>query len=474
MELALAVICCLGSGYVVVALGWPQPSQSVYQPLLRASLSAGFGVGIFSIIFFLARVLGLNHLLAIDLVVLGLLIVALWLPRTRSKAVIVRTLAEETIDLPQWLCRILAVAFGIALASALYSAVLRSVVLPHGEGWDAFAIWNLHARFLFRGGEYWRDGFTALIPWSHPDYPLLLPSAVAHFWSMLGHESTAVPSIIGLVFAFATVGLLFSSLAILRGLSSALLAGLALASTPFFVEEGSSQYADVPLSFFFLAVVALLYLDSQSRSDQSVYRSCLVALAGIAAGFALWTKNEGMLFLVAFVVAQTIVRGRQWMRGLAFFILAVAPFLILVLWFKRSVAFPNELFSNQTNVLHKILEPARYWAILQWFVKDFFRFGEWWLIPGTLLLVLLYFVVKEKNNSQNSQQLCISVLTLTFTLAGYFVIYLITPYDLHWHLRFSLNRLFLQLWPGVIFLFFLAIPRKVAKKSQNRTKFAQN
>jgi len=51
-----------------------------------------------------------------------------------------------------------------------------------------------------------------------------------------------------------------------------------------------------------------------------------------------------------------------------------------------------------------------------------------------------------------------SRIALTLTLAGYFLIYLITPYDLYWHLRFSLNRLFLQLWPAVIFLFFLRNP----------------
>ena len=43
------------------------------------------------------------------------------------------------------------------------------------------------------------------------------------------------------------------------------------------------------------------------------------------------------------------------------------------------------------------------------------------------------------------------------TLAGYFFIYLITPRDIYWHLRFSLNRLFLQLWPSAIFLFFVAL-----------------
>jgi hypothetical protein len=53
-----------------------------------------------------------------------------------------------------------------------------------------------------------------------------------------------------------------------------------------------------------------------------------------------------------------------------------------------------------------------------------------------------------------------SAAALLLTLAGYFFIYLITPRDIYWHLRFSLNRLFIQLWPSAIFLFFVALGSK--------------
>ena len=39
--------------------------------------------------------------------------------------------------------------------------------------------------------------------------------------------------------------------------------------------------------------------------------------------------------------------------------------------------------------------------------------------------------------------------------AGYFFVYVMTPLDLAYHLTTSLNRLFLQLWPGVILLIFM-------------------
>ena len=485
--LALAVISCLASGYVIVALGWPRSLSASSDLLLRLSLSVGFGLGTFSVIFFLSRVLGVGHLIAIDASILTLLVTTFFLRGGQDHARDTSTYSEEGVQLPRWLHRVVTASFVIALCAALYSAVLRAIAHPHGEGWDAFAIWNLHARFLFRGGEHWRDGFSALIPWSHPDYPLLLPSAVAHFWSILRHEDTAVPAGIGLTFTLSTVALLFSSLDKLRGRISALLGSLALLSTPFFIEQGSSQYADVPLAFFFLASMALVHLYDRC-SDMSARRPRgLLVLAGLAAGFAAWTKNEGMLFLFASLAAQVLIFVGRWNPRpapnkasvrtardnaedrpiLAGFLIAAAPFLLLIAWFKHSIAFSSELFSNQTMLRDKILDPARYSAILKWFAKDFLRFGDWWLIPGTLLLLAFYFAIARKRSPRPKPAIHASVWTLALTLAGYFAIYVITPYDLYWHLRFSLNRLFLQLWPCAIFLFFLALPLRAHKNVSN-------
>jgi hypothetical protein len=68
-----------------------------------------------------------------------------------------------------------------------------------------------------------------------------------------------------------------------------------------------------------------------------------------------------------------------------------------------------------------------------------------------------------------------SIWTLGLTLAGYFAIYVITPNELYWHLRFSLNRLFLATWPSVLFLFFSSVSfRSPAKSLKMMQKTAQN
>jgi len=46
---------------------------------------------------------------------------------------------------------------------------------------------------------------------------------------------------------------------------------------------------------------------------------------------------------------------------------------------------------------------------------------------------------------------------LAVMLIGYFFVYVITPQNLEWHLRTSLARLLLQLWPMTLFLFALCL-----------------
>jgi hypothetical protein len=41
--------------------------------------------------------------------------------------------------------------------------------------------------------------------------------------------------------------------------------------------------------------------------------------------------------------------------------------------------------------------------------------------------------------------------------AGYFFIYVGTPHQLEWHLRYSLDRVLMQLWPSALFGIFILL-----------------
>jgi hypothetical protein len=488
MAITLSVALCLACGVALVSIGL----RRVYglNLLFLASVSVGFGVGICSCIFFVWRLLGSRHLLILDWVALGLLLALYFLlarPKMQPIAGPPRLTSvhknecrpcgngvdsQQTPDpfpdeggrgsirafrgfhIPT------SIALVCALAVAVYAAIVRTIAFPQGEGWDAFAIWNLRARFLFLGGtDHWRDGFTQLLSGSHPDYPLLLPAATAHFWTCLGHDSPAVPAVIGLAFTFGTVGILFSALRMLRGPMPAMLGTLLLLCTPAFIAQGTSQYADVSLAFFIAVVMAALAIHEEWSFPG---QQGMAVLAGIAAGFAAWTKNEGLLFAGALLVVSFVQSVRKNHSDPFLPLLAGSlPLLLLTFAYKHWIAGPGDLFSSPAVMAGRLLQPRRYGIVLEWFAKDFFRFGGWFVVPGTIiLLAFCFFWPGDPTLPNRTREECgnLSVWALGLTLVGYFFIYLITPYDLYWHLRFSLDRLFLQLWPGAILLVFRAVP----------------
>jgi hypothetical protein len=281
-----------------------------------------------------------------------------------------------------------------------------------------------------------------------------------------------------------------------------MMAAVALLSTPFFIEQGTAQYADVPLSFYFLAAIVLLSLfdgatidgatvdgattdatttDSAPTGSSNTQPWGLPILAGLATGFAAWTKNEGLLFLFAVVVSRVLVLVRRartqnlrkrgdrlipvaiWL-DIPALLAGLAPGLFLILYYKHWISIPGDLFSDPATAVPKLLDPARYWAIFTGSVKGFFRFGRWFLVPATVVLAGIALVFGKDGRFTRQPGFVTGVFALTLTFIGYFGVFLITPYDIHWHLRFSLMRLFLQLWPSVVFLVFLALRNPAAAK----------
>jgi hypothetical protein len=340
---------------------------------------------------------------------------------------------------------------------------------PHGR-WDAWLIWNMHARFLFRGGERWREAFASGQDWSHWDYPLLLPLSIARGWIYQGGEGLAAPALIAFVFTGLTIGLLGAALTLLRGRTAGCLAAMALIGTPFFLFMGAAQFADIPLAFFFLATFVALAAISRYPEN----RGGLLILAGLAAGLAAWTKNEGLLFALAataslFGVTGLREGGKAACRRTFPFLAGALPILAVVLYFKLTLAPPNDIVAGAgiAALPEKLLDPDRYRQIARAFVLTGLSFTQgivdvgrgMRLNPGPVSILLLgvYLLLAGIRIPREERSgLLAAAATLGLMLAGYFGIYVITSQDLYWHLATSLNRLFLQLWPGLILLCFLS------------------
>jgi CDP-diglyceride synthetase len=76
--------------------------------------------------------------------------------------------------------------------------------------------------------------------------------------------------------------------------------------------------------------------------------------------------------------------------------------------------------------------------------------------PVSILLPAVYLLITGIRIAPREKVgLVQTTSVLLLMTVGYFFVYVVTPRDLHYHLMTSLNRLFLQLWPGVLFVVFM-------------------
>ena len=326
---------------------------------------------------------------------------------------------------------------------------------PHG-GWDAWMIWNLDARFLFRGGEYWQNLFAPQLV--HPDYPLLIPASVARLWSMMGKESIFAPAFLGGIYATAIIALLVTAVRYLRGPGLGYIAGLALLASAGFHFHAPTQSADFPLGLDMLGI--LVSINFYDREEDS--RPSFLVLAGLLAGLATWTKNEGWLLLVALILARSVqavfrqTAANLWREARLFFA-GLAPVLALVLFFKLRFAPANDLVAALgPGTFANLLDASRYTSVAGEFLWQSISLDPKISTPFAMLpLLFLFFGFRKISLKQPGVILGLLVLAIMF--AGYAAIFITTPHRLEWHLYTANARLFLQLWPGAVFMMMLLL-----------------
>jgi 4-amino-4-deoxy-L-arabinose transferase-like glycosyltransferase len=355
-------------------------------------------------------------------------------------------------DVPPWLAP--ATLIVVAAAGAAFASGLAQH--PHGE-WDAWMDWNLKSRMFFRGGAAWRSAFSPEIPWSHPDYPLVVPALVARAWLFVGRETQLGPAVVAGTFTFGTLLLLGAGLAALHGTAAALLAMIVLASTPFFIVHGTSFYADVPVATFFLAALVCLALDARHSGTAR-----FAVMAGVAAGLSVWTKNEGLLFTLAIGAALLLDTfrsgGRPRGRVMAFAAGAL-PFVLLTVSQKMAFAPPNDLLStlSVSHTLGNLTSGSRYYVTLREYALHIAGFGSNGIGSATWLLVAFLLGTGVTRSAVDRRWGGTMALALTLVMLGHFGVFVSMAHELERLLASSLDRLLLQLWPSALFLFFLLV-----------------
>ena len=416
--------------------------------LIEISLGAGVGIGVVSIAYFgllWANVAGRAVLLSAEVAMAA---GGVWLAIRRRA---VKSEAAPVARSPWiWLLRAAAI---LTLLFFAFDASKSMDANPHG-GWDAFTIWNLKAKFLAGGSGSWRNAMApvaggALFGANHPGYPLLLPAAVASAWTMQGATASATPAALSALFAFATAAMLCAAIAWLRGEAAGLIALLLLLGTEGFVSQAGLQNADVPISFYLLAVLMLLVF----ASDQGWPRGTM-ALAGLCCAFAAWTKNEGLPFAILAVAVVAWRGGRKATRWMA---VGALPVAALIAGFKFLLVPDREAMFPRTmgEALSKAADWSRWMQIAESFIQSLWQMGSPWVHP-VLLVAILAVTLGLEPRSRVRQRIWLAV-PIAGLLPADFAAYLVTTADLGWQLSTSNVRLLVQVWPSLLFLTLLVI-----------------
>ncbi len=387
----------------------------------------------------------------IDILLIAVLAWFNWKQRELFKTLVPEWKKWTWID---WLVGLLFLAVFIS-AMASFDAYTKAN--PHGR-YDAWAIWNVRARMIARGGEYWKSVFIPQV--FHADYPLLVPLTIARSWVMAGTESQRIPPAVAGFFTAASAGILPGALLAVRKKQTAWLAGIILLTTPWFVYFGSLQFADLPLAACILAAGISLAIGLIDH----VHNWRWLFLASLSAGLAAWVKNEGQLFLLVFTVvsaflALTLYRRNERLKNLSFMLAGVLLPLIVILLFKLALAPANDVVDtgNLGQSISQLFSLPRYSEVISALQEYPKGFGGW-SIPLPLIFMVSWVLMGPVITSENKPAILSLAGLLILQWIGYFLIYVITPHGLQTHINQSYDRLLMHIYPLFLFFLFLFLP----------------
>lgn len=431
-------------------------SNDPWALVLKIFLGIGAGLGVTSCLYFVRLLLfpGQGGYLLIQAGFLGTVIIGLLLKNRFSFGGVVFPFSISPIQIVLGLVSI------AVLLTAIYYSITFARVTPHGD-YDAQAIWNLRARSIYRSGDNWQNAFSPLINRNfHMDYPLLIPLSVVGGWNTLGDEVLRVPAVLSMLFLFGTAGVVFSAIAYLRSTSQAALALIVLLATPSLLLFSTFQTADIPLTYFLIASTSLLLLANHQNDRR------LLFVSGLMAGLAAWTKNEGLPFLLIITVGTLLLFGLRRGRAYFPFLLAGAALpLLTIALFKIIVPANNDLFTNNglSDIISKLVDPARYIQLSTHLLTELIHLGDW---PVSIILILFVYgwIMGRRSSASPAERFAWIIPLSQFVV--YMLIYMITPYDLEWHMNYSMSRLLIHIFPLALFSFFLFVntPETVLNK----------
>jgi hypothetical protein len=366
---------------------------------------------------------------------LAMAIVALW----RYRAVRISRTPRFSPDLNRLtVSRILAI--GVPIVIGVWTLILLSRAVSSAPiGWDSLVIWLFKGRVLYTAGTVPTGFFTdPYYNYIHPDYPLLVPLTVARTYAWIGENDMLVKGWWSLMAGAAAFGLYYG-LSGVTGLPARLVGLVVLMSLPDMASFASGYfagYADLPLAVFLLFGGIFLYRWLKLRTEADYLPAALFfSLAG-------FTKNEGLIMAVvgsALILVLGLANRRLTWQGtvavIVVFGMIVVPWQVEYRLLGLQSDIPISLSGAASNFSARITPISQGLASSALTVTDL---GLVW--PLLFVLSVLALLLAPKKWLATSALL----ILVGANLAASTLAYLVTPYDLAWHLSTSAVRVVFQ------------------------------
>jgi hypothetical protein len=314
-------------------------------------------------------------------------------------------------------------------------------------GGDIRYFWSLKAKFFFRDPTAWQGMFSPKLFWTHTDYPLLVPGILAWGWNWLGHESLFWLPFISLGFYVSCVLILVWYLSSYVSWTTGWIGGTFFLVLKPYLYWATFQYVDVPLTFFITAC-GLTFM-AALRSDQKR----VFIVSGLLGGLAAWTKNEGLSCVVfIYVLLGGICASRYYKKTkrafmplLEFSLGALLPLLavgVIKFFFDTHGDYfvSGRTLRDYQGLIFSGWDKT--FTILKAFYTLMTPFEEW---KGLWFMFIAAAIASgARKKEKRGGFIWILFWIVALMNLGYLFIFHITPHNLAWHIKFSLNRLLLH------------------------------